>query len=71
MASFKDEFERRIISISMPVDVLAKLDLYAKKIGINRSAAITTLVGQALDQNSAIDIMSRLMDKYEELEKRK
>ena len=71
MANFNDEFERRVISISMPVDILAKLDLYAKRIGINRSAAITTLVGQALDQNSAIEILAKLMEKYEELEQRK
>ena len=68
MTSIHDEYERRVVSISMPVDVLAKLDVYAKRIGINRSAAITSLVAQALDQSSAIEIMAKLMEKYEDLE---
>ena len=71
MASIQDEFERRIVSISMPVDILAKLDIHAKHLGINRSAAITSLVSQALDQTSAIEIMAKLMEKYEDLEKNK
>lgn len=68
MASMYDDYERRIISFSIPVDVLSRLDTYAKKIHINRSAAITSLLVQALDQSSAIEIMSKLMDKYESLE---
>lgn len=71
MSNIHDEYERRIVSISMPVDVLAKLDVYAKRLGINRSAAITSLVVQSLDQSSAIEIMAKLMEKYEDLENNK
>lgn len=71
MASINDEYERRQLSISIPVDVLARVDEYAKKLHINRSAAITSLLVQVLDQSSAIDIMCKLMEKYEDLEKNK
>lgn len=64
-----NQYEKRIISISMSVDVLAKLDDYAKKCYMNRSAAINSLLVQALDQNSAIDIMGRLLDKMDKYEK--
>lgn len=68
MASINDDYERRQLSISIPVDVLARVDDYAKKLHINRSAAITSLLVQTLDQSSAIEIMAKLMEKYEELE---
>lgn len=70
MASIHDQYERRQLSISIPVDVLARVDEYAKNLHINRSAAITSLLVQSLDQSSAIQIMSKLMKKYEELEEK-
>ena len=51
--------------------VLDKLDKYANKLHINRSAAITSLLVQGLEQSTAIEIMSKLMDKYETLEQLK
>lgn len=71
MSNKNEQYERRILSISIPVDVLARVDEYAKKLHINRSAAITSLLVQSLDQSSAIQIMSKLMEKYEDLEKKK
>lgn len=71
MTSINNQYERRQLSISIPVDVLARVDSYAKKMSINRSAAITLLLVQSLDQSSAIDIMSKLMKKYEDLETNK
>ena len=64
-------FERKVVSIYLPIDVLEKLDKYANKLHINRSAAITSLLVQGLEQSSAIEIMSKLMDKYETLEQLK
>lgn len=71
MASINNQYERRQLSISIPVDVLARVDSYAKKMSINRSAAITSLLVQSLDQTSAIEIMSKLLKKYEELDNEK
>ena len=70
MGNLKD-FERKIVSINLPIDVLEKLDKYANKLHINRSAAITSLLVQGLEQSTAIEIMSKLMDKYETLEQLK
>lgn len=70
MGNLKD-FERKIVSIYLPIDVLEKLDKYANKLHINRSAAITSLLVQGLEQSTAIEIMSKLMDKYETLEQLK
>lgn len=70
MGNLKD-FERKIVSVSLPIDVLDKLDKYANKLHINRSAAITSLLVQGLEQSTAIEIMSKLMDKYETLEQLK
>lgn len=70
MGNLKD-FERKVVSIYLPIDVLEKLDKYANKLHINRSAAITSLLVQGLEQSSAIEIMSKLMDKYETLEQLK
>lgn len=71
MASVKDEYERKTISISIPIEVLQKLDNYSKRLHITRSAALTSLLVQALDQSSAIEIMAKLMEKYETLEQLK
>ncbi len=70
MGNLKD-FERKIVSVNLPIDVLEKLDKYANKLHINRSAAITSLLVQGLEQSTAIEIMSKLMDKYETLEQLK
>lgn len=63
-----DDFERRTISLKIPVDLLSKLDAYAQKLYINRSAAILSLISQGLEQYSAIELLSKFMDKYENKE---
>ena len=59
------QFERRTISICISVDLLAQIDEYAKKACLNRSAAINTLVLQSLNQENAIDVLARILDKYD------
>ena len=60
------QFERRTISICISVDLLARIDEYAKKACLNRSAAINTLVLQSLNQENAIDVLARILDKHDD-----
>lgn len=48
------------LSLTMDSDIVAKVDLYAKKTGISRSGAISVLVTQALNATNALDSINEL-----------
>ncbi len=53
------------INATMDPDHLARIDEYAERMGINRSAAICILTAQALDGQAGIRALSKLADQYE------
>lgn len=50
------------VNATMDQEHLARIDAYAEKMGINRSAAICVLTGQALDGQDGIRALSHLVD---------
>lgn len=53
------------IAITVEKSLLEKIDNYAKKSGVNRSAAISILVMQQLDQLDTVKTLNRIMDKID------
>lgn len=57
--------ESKRININMPVETLDRIDEYAEKMSINRTAAILVLISQALNAESTmktIEDFVRLID---------
>lgn len=50
------------VNATMEPETVARIDEYARKMGINRSAAICVLTGQALDGQDGIRALSQLAD---------
>lgn len=50
------------VNTTMDPDHLARIDSYAEKMGITRSAAICVLTGQALDGQDGIRALSQLAE---------
>ena len=46
--------ELKRLNTNMPVELVARVDEYANKLSINRSAAINILVSLALDSKQAV-----------------
>jgi len=55
--------ELKRLNINMPVELVARVDEYADKVNVNRTAAINILVSTALEQKNAIDMMEELLNK--------
>ena len=55
--------ELKRLNINMPVELVERVDEYADKVNVNRTAAINMLVSTALEQKNAIDMMKELLDK--------
>lgn len=49
------------ININFDDELLQKVDDYAKKLGINRTAAISVLCGAQLEQKDALSVMYQLL----------
>lgn len=45
--------ELKRLNVNMPVELVARIDDYAGKLSINRSAAVNVLVSMALDSQRA------------------
>jgi metal-responsive CopG/Arc/MetJ family transcriptional regulator len=56
------------VTISMQPEMHEKVDAYAKKIGINRSAAICVLISNALEQSEAVEFAGQLPTIMEEFQ---
>lgn len=50
------------VNATMDQEHLARIDAYAEKMGINRSAAICVLTGQALDGQDGIRALAQLAE---------
>lgn len=53
--------ELKRLNTNMPVELVARVDEYADKLSINRSAAINVLVSLALDSNQAVVTLGDIM----------
>lgn len=58
--------EVRRININIPVNTLEKIDEYADKMSINRTAAILVLINLSLDNQRAINTLEELMIAYKD-----
>lgn len=63
--------EVKRININIPIDTLEKIDEYADKMTINRTAAILVLVNLSLDSQRAMSTLEELMIAYKEDEAKK
>ncbi|MDT4377340.1 hypothetical protein RO787_28930 [Blautia coccoides] len=50
------------ISMNISEELLSKIDVYAKSMGINRSSAISVLVSTQLQQQDALGTMKSLVE---------
>jgi len=57
--------ETKRIYMNVPVEVLERIDAYADKMSINRTAAVLVLVSQALDSQKAMSDLGELMKMYQ------
>lgn len=53
--------ELKRLNTNMPVELVARVDEYANKLSINRSAAINVLVSLALDSQEAVVTLGDMM----------
>ena len=60
--------ELKRLNTNMPVELVARIDEYAERMNVNRTAAINMLVSMALEQRKSI--MDELLKKISEMEKR-
>lgn len=58
--------EVKRININIPIDTLEKIDDYADKMTISRTAAILVLTNLALDNQRAMNTLDELMIAYKE-----
>lgn len=56
--------EVKRININIPIDTLDKIDEYADKMTINRTAAILVLVNLSLDSQRTMSTLEELMYAY-------
>lgn len=49
------------VNINFDDELLQKIDTYAKKNGINRTAAISVLCGAQLEQKDALFVMTQIL----------
>lgn len=52
---------KKQVSINFDLELLEKIDQYAKNLNINRSGAIAVLTNIALQQDSIMDILPELL----------
>ncbi len=57
------------INLNLDNDLLNRIDTYAKKRGINRTAAISVLCGEYLEQKEAMVTMGKMVDYLDKEEK--
>lgn len=53
--------ELKRLNTNMPVELVSRVDEYADKLSINRSAAINVLVSLALDSQEAVGTLGDVM----------
>lgn len=62
----KESREMKRININVPLDTLTKIDEYADRMTINRTAAILVLVNLSLDSQKAMNTLDDLMKMVKE-----
>lgn len=55
------------VNATMDPEHVAKIDAYAKRMGINRSAAITVLTNQALSYTEMFERLPQMLDVMDEI----
>lgn len=63
--------ELKRLNTNMPVELVARVDEYANKLSINRSAAINILVSLALDSKQAMATLGDVVSVIREEQARK
>ncbi len=58
--------EVKRININIPLDTLERIDEYAEKMTISRTAAILVLTNNALDSQRAMNTLDELLIAYRE-----
>lgn len=58
--------EAKRINIIVPVDTLERIDSYAYKMSISRTAAILVLCSQSLDNQKVIEELGEIVKLYKE-----
>lgn len=53
------------VNMNLSEDLIEKIDLYAEKMGINRSAAISVLISTQLQQYETIGLLKTFADVVE------
>lgn len=49
--------ELKRLNVNMPVELVARIDDYANRLSINRSAAVNVLISMALDGQKAVVVL--------------
>lgn len=55
------------VNSTMDPEQVAKIDAYAKRMGLNRSAAITVLTNQALTYSDMFERLPQMLDVMDEI----
>jgi len=53
---------KKTVTMALPEPTLAKVDEYAKKMGLSRSSAVAFLCESMLNQQKSLDGMEKLME---------
>ena len=56
--------KRQSVTMAMPVETVRRIDEYASKMELSRTAAVVVLINQALDQSKSLDVLSELLKAY-------
>lgn len=57
----KSSVKRQSVTMALPTETLSRLDDYAARMELSRTAAVVVLVNQALDQSRSIDVLADLL----------
>lgn len=55
----------RSVNVSLPAEVIERLDMESKKLGLNRSAYVSMTLNKMWQQDDAIRLMPKLIDTIE------
>ena len=60
----------RSVNVSLPAEVIERLDNESKKLGLNRSAYVSMTLNKMWQQDDAIRYMPKLIDTIETLQQK-
>lgn len=52
------------VTVNLTPELVERIESYAEKVNVNRTAAVSVLLSNALDQQKAIKDIGSLMDMY-------